>query len=78
MGLEVEEEGKEVEGMNGKLAKKPNREGFCRLSTAATSFVCCARIRFASRDEVRLMPGEEMLRMDLAIPASFKMPKIDG
>lgn len=55
---------------SGKLAKKPKRSGYCRFTSAANSFVCLVNVLLKRGSEEIFVPGEERLRMDLAIPVA--------
>lgn len=55
----------------GREAKKPKWVGSWRLISAAYSFVCLVRDLVNSMSDVKSVPGEEILRMDLAVPIAF-------
>lgn len=61
---------------SGKLAKKPKRSGYCRLTSAANSFVCLVSVLLKRGSEVMFVPGEEMLRMDFAMPVAYVYSEI--
>ena len=52
----------------GREAKNANRPGFCRLTLAAYSFVSRVRALAAALSDVRCAPGQEILRIDFAMP----------
>ena len=55
----------------GREAKKSKWVGSWRLISAAYSFVCLVRDLENSVSDVKSVPGEEILSMDLAVPVAF-------